>query len=186
MCYNSVLSCSKRCGYMKCLLAIGAGSTLLAEVSATVTYDKTSGKQRVYTFSWFWTTWNISRRYCRSASLKLIYCFSRYNLANPLVPIALNLKAPYLHTYCSLPHMESHILGWHSAILFTCWSLSMMKVEPFNLRLRILQRVGSPDWDKILQRHICSCLRRWKRDVEVGLPSGRIADWCSRRRSYRC
>jgi len=43
--YNIVLSSSKRCGCTICLLALGEGSTQLAEVSAKVTYDKTSGKR---------------------------------------------------------------------------------------------------------------------------------------------
>jgi len=32
-----------------CVLALGAGSTYLIEVNATVKYAKTSGKERVYT-----------------------------------------------------------------------------------------------------------------------------------------
>jgi len=148
-------------------------------------YDKTSGKQRVHV-QLILNHVKHFLRYCRSASLNMIYCFSRYNLATPLIPMVFNLKAPPLHTYCSLPHMESHILGRHSAILLTCWSLRMMKVDRSFLRLRFLLRVGSLDWDKIRQRYIWSFLRRRKRDVEVGLASGRIADCWPRRRSYRC
>ena len=49
--YISVLSSSKRRGNMMCLLPLRAGSMYLTEVSATVKYDKTSGKERVYKFS---------------------------------------------------------------------------------------------------------------------------------------
>jgi len=163
ICFFIVLSSSNWSGYMICLLALGAGSTKLIEVSATITYYKTSVKLRVFTFIWFWTTWNISRRYCKSVSLKLTHCFLRYNLATPLVPFVFDLKSPFLHTYYTLPHMDSHILGRHSAILLPCWWLRMMKVDPLYLQLQILRRVGSLDWGKNLRRNIWSCLCWWKR-----------------------
>jgi len=65
----------------------------------------------------------------------------------------------YSVTYCSLPNMESQILVRHSAILLTCCSLRVMKVDPFFL---LLQRLGSHDWD----RNLRFCLRVWKRHVE--------------------
>ena len=42
-----------------------------------------------------------------------------------------SLKLPSLHLYCSLPHMDSHILGKHSVILLTCRSSRMRMVGPF-------------------------------------------------------
>jgi len=65
----------------------------------------------------------------------------------------------YSVTYSSLPQMESQILGRHSAILLTCCSLSVMKDDPFFLRL---QKLGSLDWD----RNLRFCLRGWKRHAE--------------------
>jgi len=90
----------------------------------TVTYDKTW-------FSWFCTTWNIFKRYCKSTRLKLTYCLSRYNLATLMIPVVFSLKSPSLHPYCSMPHLDSHILGRFSAIVLTFPSLRMRKFDPY-------------------------------------------------------
>jgi len=67
---------------------------------------------------------------------------SRYSVC----PDRIQSQVAILAYLLFVAHMESHILGRHSAFLLTCCSLREMKVDPFIFRIKFLRRVGSPDW----------------------------------------
>jgi hypothetical protein len=105
---NIVLTSSNRCGYEMCLLVLPVCSACAVQFSATVTCGETSGKERIYTLCWFRTAWNIFKRYCKSKSLKQMYCLSRYNLATLKLHVVFSLKSPSLTALFVATHGLAH------------------------------------------------------------------------------
>ena len=101
-------------------------SKLVQQLHMTKHWEK-----REYKHSVFFEKRETFLRYCKSTSFKLMYCLSIYNLANLQLPVVFSLKSPSLHPYSSLPHMESQILGTHSAKALACYSVRMRKVGLF-------------------------------------------------------
>ena len=105
---NIVSSSSNSRGYEMCLLLLPVCSTCAVQFSATVTSGETSGRERIYTLCWFWTAWNNYKRYCKSKSLKQMYCLSRYNLATLKLPVVFSLKSPSITALFVSTHGLAH------------------------------------------------------------------------------